>query len=216
MLLSILPDANALGLFVAASVMLLVLPGPAVLYIVTRSVDQGRTAGFVSALGIACGTLVLVLAAAFGLAAIVLSSALAFEAVKYAGAAYLVYLGMRRIMAPEVAAGESRKPPRSLRRVFADGLIVNMLNPKTALFLFAFLPQFVDPHRGHLTAQFLLLGMLFIALGIASDSGYALLSGSLHGALRRHAGLLRGQRYMAGGLLIGLGVVAAFTRAGRN
>ena len=135
-----MPEPSTLAVFVVAAVALLVTPGPAVLYIVARSVEQGRWAGLVSALGVHVGTLVHVAAAALGLSALLVSSALAFDIVKYLGAIYLVYLGIRRLLASDARAEAGAAAPRSLRRLFAQGIVVNVLNPKTALFFLAFLP----------------------------------------------------------------------------
>ncbi len=204
---------DQLLVFALASLALLLIPGPAVLYIVTRSVSQGRAAGLASVLGVQCGGMAHVLMATLGLSAILLSSALAFNLVKYAGAAYLVYLGLRTWFSKEsVELGATRYQP--LPHIFAQGFWVNALNPKTALFFFAFLPQFVDPERGAATAQFLLLGMVFIALATLSDGAYALLSSSLGGWLRQKAKEPRfaaGQRLVTGGIYVGLGLTAALT-----
>lgn len=204
---------DQLLVFALASLALLLIPGPAVLYIVTRSVSQGRAAGMASVLGIQCGGMVHVLMATLGLSAILLSSALAFNLVKYAGAAYLVYLGLRTWFSREpVELGALQRQP--LRQIFAQGFVVNALNPKTALFFFAFLPHFVDPLRGAASAQFLLLGLVFIALATLSDGAYALLSSSLGGWLRHKAKEPRfagGQRLVTGGIYVGLGFTAALT-----
>src|SRR5262245_60890147 len=165
----ILPEASLLGLFVAAAIMLLVTPGPAVLYIVARSVEQGRWAGLVSALGVHVGTLVHVAAAALGVSALLASSALAFDLVTYLGAIYLVYLGIRKLLGRDQRANGEASAPRSLRRLFAQGVVVNVLNPKTALFFLAFLPQFVDASKGAVGGQILVLGLIFVALGVISD-----------------------------------------------
>lgn len=204
---------DQLLVFALASLALLLIPGPAVLYIVTRSASQGRAAGVASVLGIQCGGMVHVLMATLGLSAILLSSALAFNLVKYAGAAYLVYLGLRTWLSREqVELGALNRQP--LRRIFLQGFVVNALNPKTALFFFAFLPQFVDPARGAASLQFLLLGLVFITLATFSDGAYALLSSTLGGWLRRKTKEPRfalGQRLVTGGIYIGLGVTAALT-----
>ncbi len=165
-------DVSRFGLFLGAAFVLLVVPGPAVLYIVARSIDQGRLAGGVSALGVGLGNLVHVLAAVVGLSAILASSAIAFGVVKYLGAAYLVYLGVRRLLDHndrEPVVGEHR----GLRRVFSQGIVVAVLNPKTALFFLAFLPQFIDASRGVVWEQALVLGLTFVVLGICTDSVYA-------------------------------------------
>jgi threonine/homoserine/homoserine lactone efflux protein len=178
-------DTTTLGLFVAAAAILLMTPGPAVLYIVARSVEHGRAAGIVSALGIQVGTLFHVAAAAFGVSAILVSSALAFSVLKYVGAAYLIYLGVRTLARKETEAAPDVPPrERSLLRIFVQGVVVNVLNPKTALFFLAFLPQFVNPARGAVAAQVLLLGLVFVFLGAFTDGTWALLAGSASGFLR--------------------------------
>jgi threonine/homoserine/homoserine lactone efflux protein len=208
----VIPSAQNLALFAGAALVLLLVPGPAVLYIVGRSVAQGRTAGMVSVLGIHTATFIHVLAAALGLAALLLSSALAFSIVKYAGAAYLIWLGLRKIFGPAEAAGANGVLPRySHARLFRDGFVVNLLNPKTALFFFAFLPQFVDVGRGHVAMQITLLGVVFTLLGFCTDSAYALLAGTAGDWLRRSRGYLKVERYGSGLLFIGLGLVAAFS-----
>ncbi len=153
-----MPDATNLLLFIGAALVLLLTPGPAVFYIVTRSVEQGRLAGIVSSLGIQVGTLCHVVAAALGLSAVLMSSAVVFSVVKYAGAAYLVYLGVRTLTgrAGEAAWGDGGR--RKFSRLFMDGVMVNVLNPKTAAFFLAFLPQFVDVSRGAIWKQVLILG----------------------------------------------------------
>src|SRR5438045_1870273 len=145
----VIPATANIGLFLGAALVLLLIPGPAVLYIVARSAEQGRMAGFISDLGIHSATMVHVLAAALGLSALLASSALAFSIVKYAGAGYLIYIGVRRILSrTDTPAAQLELPRRSLGRLYRDGFVVNLLNPKTALFFLAFLPQFVDPSRG--------------------------------------------------------------------
>jgi threonine/homoserine/homoserine lactone efflux protein len=207
-----MPDPHTLLVFAPAALALLVVPGPAVLYIVTRSVDQGRTAGLVSVAGIHVGSLVHVAAAALGLSAILASSALAFGVVKYAGAAYLIVLGIQKLREkPEESGIGAGTPSRSLRRVFAQGVVVNVLNPKTALFFLALLPQFVDVDRGVVWVQMLALGLTFILLGICSDGAYALLAARAGGWLRASTGFGRAQRYVTGGVYLSLGAAAALT-----
>jgi threonine/homoserine/homoserine lactone efflux protein len=211
------PDVTTLGLFATAAVILLITPGPAVLYIVARSVEQGRLAGFVSALGVQVGTLVHVAAAAFGASALLVSSALAFSVLKYAGAAYLFYLGVRTLVQKDGKLSRVVLPrERSLPRLFVHGLVVNVLNPKTALFFLAFLPQFVDPARGAVASQVLVLGTIFVVLGACTDGAWALLAGSASGFLRDHAGFRRGQRYVAGTMYLGLGVATAVSGRGKS
>jgi threonine/homoserine/homoserine lactone efflux protein len=212
----ILPEASLLSLFVVAAVVLLVTPGPAVLYIVARSVEQGRWAGLVSALGVHVGTLVHVAAAALGVSALLASSALAFDVVKYLGAAYLVSLGVRKLLGRDPRADGDGSAPRSLGRLFAQGMVVNILNPKTALFFLAFLPQFVDPAKGAVGLQILILGLIFVVLGVMSDGLYAVMAGAAGGWLRREGRLLGLERYVSGGVFIGLGVTAAFSGHGRK
>jgi threonine/homoserine/homoserine lactone efflux protein len=207
---------SSLGLFVVAALVLLVTPGPAVFYIVTRSIDEGRRAGIVSVLGVHAGTLVHVAAAAAGLSALLAASASAFTVVKYAGAAYLVYLGVRRLLdgTSRLVSGPRRSP--RLRRAFLDGMVVNVLNPKTALFFLAFLPQFVDVTRGAVGAQVLALGVLFVALGLTTDGLYALGAGTAAQWLRAHPRFVRSERWISGTMYIGLGVAATAASANRK
>ena len=212
----IIPEASLLGLFVLAAIVLLLTPGPAVLYIVTRSMEQGRLAGLVSALGVHVGTLVHVAAAALGVSALLVSSALAFEIVKYLGAVYLIYLGVRKLAGWDQPAGGQNIARRSLRRLFGQGVVVNVLNPKTALFFLAFLPQFVDVTRGAVGFQILVLGLIFVALGVISDGLYALVAGTAGAWIKRDGRLLRVERYVSGGVFVGLGVTAALAGNGRK
>jgi threonine/homoserine/homoserine lactone efflux protein len=204
-------DLDALGLFVLAALALAVVPGPAVLYIVARSVDQGRGAGLVSALGISVGGLVHVAAATIGLSSLLASSATAFTVVKYAGAAYLIVLGMRRLLTREHVPDEIARPPSGRRRIFRDGVVVNVLNPKTALFFLAFLPQFVDADAAAAPLQIFLLGLIFVAIALCSDSAWALVAGTLGGWLRRSRWYLGVKRWVTGAVFVGLG--ASTTRA---
>jgi threonine/homoserine/homoserine lactone efflux protein len=206
----VIPGAANLYLFISAALVLLVIPGPAVLYIFARSVAQGRMAGFVSILGIHTATLVHVAAAALGLSAILASSALAFDIVKYAGAAYLVWLGLKKIFGrSELPGGEVTVQRHPRARLFRDGFIVNLLNPKTALFFLAFLPQFVEVGLGHVAMQIAFLGLLFTALGLVTDGCYALAAGTAGNWLRKSRGYLKAERYVSGVLFIGLGLTAA-------
>ena len=210
-----MPDAGRYALFCGAALALLLVPGPAVLYVVTRSIHQGRRAGLVSVLGIHLGTLVHITAATVGLSALLVSSATAFTAVKLAGAAYLIGLGLwtlasRRADTEMVALGGERR----LRRVFAQGIVVNVLNPKTALFFLAFLPQFVDPHHGHAWLQVAVLGLTFAALGLVTDSLWAVAAGAAGEVLRRSRRFALVQRYVSGTVFVGLGVVTALAASG--
>jgi threonine/homoserine/homoserine lactone efflux protein len=206
-------NPSSLLLFVTGAIILLVIPGPAVLYVVSRSIGHGRPAGLVSAMGITVGALFHVAAATLGLSALLASSALAFQSVKYIGAAYLIYLGLRVLRSGGTHVQHAIADQRRLRSIFGQGVLVNLLNPKTALFFLAFLPQFIDPARGHATLQILQLGVLFALMGWLSDSAWALLAGIVAGRLRGSARLRRAQRNVSGGALIALGLASAFSGA---
>jgi threonine/homoserine/homoserine lactone efflux protein len=179
-----LPPSNDLLLFITAALILLVIPGPAVLYIVARSVDQGRKAG--------------------------VTSAVAYSFVKYAGAAYLLYLGVKKFRERPAADDEVKQAQAlPLRRVYAQAVLVQVLNPKAAIFFFALLPQFVNPVRGHVSLQFFALGMLFTVMGFTSDSVWASTAGSAAGWLRRSQIFIRNQHYVSGTVYLGLGVATA-------
>ena len=207
---------HSLLLFISAALVLLVIPGPAVFYILGHSIGHGRKAGIVSALGIGVGSIFHTAAAAVGLSALLLSSAVAFGTVKYLGAAYLIYLGIQKLRRDESTDLSAGAPQVKLSRVFAQGIVVNILNPKAALFFFAFLPQFVEPSRGHVAAQVLFLGALFAALGVASDTVWALSAGTVAQWFRRNVRARRSQRYVSGGMLISLGVATAFAGPGKK
>ncbi|MBI2331287.1 MAG: LysE family translocator [Chloroflexi bacterium] len=202
-----------LPMFLLAGLILVLTPGPAVLYIVTRSLDQGRVAGLISVLSIEIGNSVHVLAAALGLSAILMSSALAFMIIKYLGAAYLIYLGIRRLFTNIPHESIAPAKPQSLRRIFAQGVLVAVLNPKTALFFLAFLPQFVDPAQGSIAGQFLTLGGLLVLMAFVTDTMFALLASTFNQWFKRTPSLLHADRYVVGSIYIGLGVTAALTDA---
>lgn len=205
-------DPSKLTLFIFAALALLLVPGPAVLYIIARSASQGRAAGLVSVLAIETANLIQAIAAGLGLSAILLSSALAFDVVKYLGAAYLIFLGIRKLLSSDNEAEEEIKQ-ESLRQIYWQGVAINILNPKTALFFFAFLPQFVDPALGNVVAQNLLLGMIFVGLAIVTDSLYALVISSFADTLRGNRRFQTGGRYFAGLVYVGLGITTALTGA---
>ncbi len=205
-----------LSIFLLAVLILLITPGPAVLYIVARSLDQGRLAGFVSVLSIEVGNLVHVFAATLGLSAILVSSATAFYIVKYLGAAYLVYLGVRRILTRDASHQPTTFQRQRLIQIFRQGVLVAILNPKTALFFFAFLPQFVDSSNGSITLQLLILGCLFVLMAIVTDSLYALLAGTVGQWLKSSRSFIQFQRYLVGTVYIGLGVMAALADTKRH
>jgi threonine/homoserine/homoserine lactone efflux protein len=202
------PDLTLWGLFVVASLVLLLTPGPAVLYIIARSVQQGRTAGLISVIGIHLGTIVHITAAAVGLSALLVSSALAFAVVKYLGAAYLIWMGVRTLMTNDPGPATPVVEAKSLHRAFRDGFVVN-LNPKTAIFFLSFLPQFVDPARGAVHWQILILGLTFMGLGIMSDGMFALVAGAAGDFLRRSQRSQRTLRWFSGASFLGLGISAA-------
>jgi threonine/homoserine/homoserine lactone efflux protein len=206
----VFPDAGHYWLFVPAAVAILLIPGPAVLYVVTRSVGQGRAAGLVSALGLGLGNMFHVVAAALGLSALVASSAIAFSAVKYIGAAYLILIGIRRWLEKDDER-VADKPPKTLRKIFGQGVIVNVLNPKVALFFLAFLPQFVEPARGGVAWQVFWLGLTFAVVGVITDSIYGFVGGTIGRLLRTSARFRRSERYVSGGIFISLGIAAALT-----
>jgi threonine/homoserine/homoserine lactone efflux protein len=202
---------TAFALFSAAALALIVVPGPAVTYVVTQSLDKGRSAGLVSALGIAGGGLVHVAAATAGLSALIASSASAFTVVKLVGAAYLIAIGLWRL----TGRGENEtadREPVAARRLFWQGALVNVLNPKTALFFLAFLPQFVDPHRGAVALQAAVLGVVFVALAVVSDSTYAVVTAALATRLRDSRRAQQVRRYVSGIIFVALGVTAAAAR----
>ena len=206
-----MPDLDTLTLFAAASALLIVMPGPAVIYIVARSVEHGRDAGLMSVLGVEVASLTHGLAATIGLSALLASSATAFGIVKYAGAAYLIYLGLRALTnsgeQPEAAEEPRRTSARSL---FLWGYLVGLLNPKTALFFLAFLPQFVDPTQGAVALQIMILSAVFTGIAVISDGAYALLGGAAGRRLRaiwRQRGISRA----SGCIYIGLGITAALS-----
>lgn len=205
---SVLPADNLLVGFIAASLVVLLLPGPGVLYIVARSLSQGRRAGLVSVAGLSAGALLQVIAATVGLSALLLTSASAFNIVKWLGAAYLIYLGLRALLAraPGIDAGKPETEP--LSRLFADGVIISLFNPKIAIFFLAYLPQFVDPGQDSASLQILLLGLIYLGLALFTDGAYALLAGSLRQYLNER--LVRGPlpRYGNGIVFIGLGIGA--------
>lgn len=204
-----MPGVSTIALFALASIALAVVPGPAVTYIVAQSVDKGRRAGFASASGVASGGLVHVFAATVGLSALIASSATAFTAVKLVGAAYLIAVGIRRIVTKDETFTEPQPAP--LVKIWRQGVVVNIFNPKTALFFLAFLPQFVNTDHA-VAPQVAVLGILFVAIAVTSDLAYALLADLLAGRLRRSGKGARIRRYVTGGIFIALGITAAAAR----
>ena len=207
-----MPSASTFTVFLLATLAILITPGPAVLYIVTRSIHQGRVAGVASVFGIAAGTVVHLAAAVFGLSALLVASPAAFSILKYAGAMYLIYLGLRTWMSRRSTEHGAAPAPDRLRKIFAQGVVVNVLNPKTTLFFFAFLPQFVDPRRGPVAQQVLFFGTVLIVLAIITDGAYAFIAGDLGRLLQRHPGYWRRQPYIVGSIYVALGMLAAIAR----
>jgi threonine/homoserine/homoserine lactone efflux protein len=206
-----MPSGFLLLGFVAAALVVLVIPGPGVLYVVARSVTQGRRAGLASVAGLSLGALVHVAAAAIGLSAILLASATAFGIVKALGAAYLIYLGLRAIFARQRAAEIKRPAPLAVNRLILDGIVISIFNPKVAVFFLAFLPQFVDPTAGPVALQILFLGVLYVALAVLTDGAYAVLAGTIRTWLTGRVWRTPLPRFLTGGLYIGLGVNTAVT-----
>ena len=196
--------------FVVAALVVLVIPGPGVLYVVARSLSQGRGAGLVSVLGLSVGALVHVAAATLGLSAILLTSATAFGIIQFLGAAYLVYLGLAMILTRQSVAERDVDEDRKRTRLFTDGVIISVLNPKIAIFFLAFLPQFVDPGQGNVPLQILFLGTLYVLLALFTDGAYAVLASRIRDWLGGR--VMRGSlpRYASGAVFIGLGVSTAF------
>lgn len=209
-------DTSTLSIFALAVFALVISPGPAVFYIVARTIEQGRLAGIVSTLGVGAGTICHIVAATVGLSALFMSSALAFNLVKYAGAGYLIYLGIKTLRSTGGSNDVVQGIQLSLREIFYQAILVNLLNPKTTLFFFAFLPQFVDPARGTVALQIVILGLIIIAIGFICDAAYVLLASSLGGWLKQNPKMERIQRYIAGGTYITLGLVAAVSGVGKG
>ena len=201
--------SSQLYFFMGAALALLLIPGPAVLYITARSASQGRMAGIVSVLAIETANFLQAVAAALGLSAILLSSALAFDVVKYLGAAYLIYLGIRKLITKDDGKENEEVKRESLSRIYWQGFFVNILNPKTALFFFAFLPQFVDPTKGNVIGQNLMLGAIFVGMALVTDTMYALVASSLAAKLAGNKKFQKGGRVFAGLVYIGLGITTA-------
>jgi len=210
-----MPDLSSITLFIAAASVLLIVPGPAVIYIVNRSLDQGKLAGIISVLGIGTGTLIHITAAVLGISAILASSVIAFNILKYAGALYLIYLGIQKFLSKDEPLFDNRYTKIKFSKIFYQGVIVNLLNPKTALFFFAFLPQFVNP-KENVTLQILILGFLLILMGLISDGMYALLAGYLGSWIKKRIQLLRAQKYVSGTIYFALGITAVFSGSNKK
>jgi threonine/homoserine/homoserine lactone efflux protein len=211
-----MPTSGTLIAFSLAALILIVVPGPNIVYIVARGVEQGRQAAVFSALGVETGSLVHIGAAAIGLSALLASSQLAFDTVRYLGAAYLVYLGLRTLVSRKGSTpGADAAGTPSLASAYRQAVLVNVLNPKVALFFLAFLPQFVDPARGPAWAQILVLGVVFFVIGLCLDLSYATAAGTIGHWLQRRPRALRWQRYTSGSVYLALGAAAALSGSRR-
>jgi threonine/homoserine/homoserine lactone efflux protein len=210
------PPGSSLAAFSLAALALIVVPGPSVLFVVSRGVALGRRAALWSVVGNDAAYIVHVTAVAVGLGAVVQRSAVVFTVLKLAGAAYLVYLGAKAIRNRRSLAGvlDAATLPRSGRRLFAEGLLVGISNPKTIIFLAAILPQFVDREAGHAAVQMLVLGAVFIVLALVSDGAWGLAAGSARAALASSPNRLARLGGLGGVVMIGLGLRLAV--AGRS
>lgn len=204
-----MPALSTLVVFLLAALGILLIPGPAVLYIVTRSVAQGRRAGLASVGGIETANLLHLVAATLGLSALLLTSALVFSLVKYLGAVYLITLGLHACLSRKAHSSLTPSTPKKLSQLFANGFLVNLLSPKAALFYYAFLPQFINPSRGSVVEQLLVLGICFALLACCTDTLYALLGSTLGTFLRRNERFQHIQRYVTGSIYIVLGLTTA-------
>lgn len=206
-----MPETHMMMWFVLSAIVLLITPGPAVLFVVTRTIQQGRRAGFVTVLGLCCGGLVHVAAAVLGISALLASSAAAFASLKLLGAAYLFYLGFKALLSSGELPGNLPANSKSVPRLFVDGFIVNLLNPKTAIFFLAFLPQFVNPEGSSVTWQLAVMGILFISLALITDGLYTILAGSFRGWIAKKPQVFCYQRYVSASVYLGLGISTALS-----
>jgi threonine/homoserine/homoserine lactone efflux protein len=204
-----MPSSSTYAVFLATAIVLLLVPGPAVLYVVTRSIEMGRSGGIASVAGITTGTVAYVVLATVGLSSLILASTVAFDAVKFVGAAYLFVLGIRRLLGRGLEEPDEDAVPRTRLRAYTQGVVVNLTNPKTIVFIFAFIPQFVDPNSQDPGLQVLALGLTFALLGFLSDSMWALAAGTVADRLRGSTGIAWVQRWIGGSVLVGLGILAA-------
>jgi threonine/homoserine/homoserine lactone efflux protein len=207
-----MPDATSLIVFMTATLALNLTPGPDMLYVIARSMGQGQKAGVISALGIGVGCLAHTFAAAFGLSALLTSSAVAYDLVKYAGAIYLVYLGARALLGKSRLQEHSELIPASMSNIFNQGVVTNVLNPKVALFFLAYLPQFTKAGRGSIAWQIIFLGLLFNVSGTLVNVVVALLGGRIGEAFKKRPAFARKQRWITGAVFIALGLRLAFAK----
>lgn len=198
-------DGKDIGLFLIATITLNVTPGPDTLYVLARSIGQGRMAGVVSVLGGSVGRLIHTFATAFGLSALLMASDAAYGFVKYLGALYLIYLGVRMLLSKGAGEAKTQMTPRSLGVIFRQGVATNVLNPTVALFFVAFLPQFTDSTRGPIAWQIIFLGLIFTLSATLWSLTVALLAGFLGNWLGEHPKFYRTQRWITGSIFIALG-----------
>ncbi len=204
-------DVSVLIAFCAAALVVLVIPGPGVLYVVARSIAQGYFAAFVSALGLSAGVMVHVAASAVGLSAILLTSSLAFSLIKFIGAGYLIYLGIQMLLSNTELGAVETVQPRPMLRLFKEGVVVSVFNPKIAIFFMAFLPQFVDPSAGSATVQFVLLGVIYSVLALCTDTAYGIVAVKLRNVAGGRSKFGSPLKYLGGSLLVGLGIKTALS-----
>ncbi|MDQ3526163.1 MAG: LysE family translocator [Chloroflexota bacterium] len=210
-----MPTIPTLIAFAIAAIALVAIPGPNLIYIITRGIQQGRRAAVVSALGVEVGTLIHIVLATFGLSAIIASSPVLYDVVKYAGAGYLIWLGVSLIRRKAGSAEERIEVcPAGMRTIFLHGLAINLLNPKVILFVMALLPQFVDPSRGSTVGQMLVLGLVLVSVGTMGDMIYAFASGAVGSWLHRHPDADRQRDRASGVIYLALGVIVALTGSG--
>jgi threonine/homoserine/homoserine lactone efflux protein len=209
-----MPDLSNFALYVVAALLLAVTPGPGIFYVAARALAGGRAEGVASSFGTGLGGMVHVLAGALGVSALVLASAELFAALKLVGAAYLVWIGVRTVLAArrEAAIGAAATPPLGVRRAFREGVVVEALNPKTAAFFLAFVPQFVDPAQGSVALQFVVLGFVSVALNTLVDVVVAFGAGGIRDGAAARPALVRRLREASGGAMVALGVGLAFAR----
>ena len=206
-----MPNLDAIVAFAIASLALLIIPGPAVLYVINRSISDGRSTALAAVAGLEIGNFMHVVAATLGLSAVIAASATAFGVVKWIGAGYLIYTGIRTLSRKPATFNQEQKT-LTRRKSFTQGIVVNTFNPKVALFFLSFLPQFIDTEKGSTALQSLVLGSIFVLLGMCSDGLYAILASALRGPLLRGRSLPFVQRYVAGSVFVLLGVIAASTK----
>lgn len=204
-------ESTSLLGFIIAALVVLIIPGPGVLYIIARSISQGQRAGLISVLGLSVGALLHVAAATLGLSVILLTSATAFNIIKLLGAAYLIYMGIRVLLSRHAIVDMKSPEPQALQRLFIDGVIVSVFNPKIAVFFLAFLPQFVSPNYGSIPQQVFFLGIAYVALALITDGSYAILAGQLRHWLGNKVVQGPLPRYTSGFVYLGLGVSTALT-----